>query len=422
MCRPSRLLVFCVAGLIASGCATRCKLTPVDTPSNQLDAWVSWDSSGTPQYNIVALLPWADLRARARSARTSTSRVVLSASVVDACGQEFAGNAWSRQHEIGDHDDDFLAQRVRLRTAAGPQRLSLAVLVQGMEYGPLWQRTFDVPAPQPEGLLLEPPQFMRTPSGGDARGADAAWNVARYYDENTGAPLVRSAVHDFAAARSPMVYALHLQVRDATDDRIVFEAQQEVRRTGSVTPIEVQLPIQGLGRRDVQLRLQDGTRIATSHGSFDIGFADLAEWGSVEAGRELLMLFFSDEEIEMLDATSPAGRAAAWDRLWSSRDPDPTTSTNEFKDAVGRRIQHATVRFSEDGPGWQTDRGRVYVVRGAPDQVDAFQSPNALDRTERWTYDGGDTVFVFVDARGTGQYVLKRTNAPEFLKWMRRER
>jgi GWxTD domain-containing protein len=421
MRRRSRLGVLCIAALFANGCAVRCKLTPVDTPSNRLDAWVSWDSTGTPQYNVVTVLPWSDLLARARSARTSTSRIVLSASVVDACGDALAGHAWSRQHEIGGRsDEDFLEHHVRLRTAAGPQRLTLAVLVQGLEYGPLWQRTFDVPASGPGDLLLEPPQFMRTQGNGGTSAPELSWNVARYYDESMGAPIVHSAVHDFSMA-SGAVYALRVRVRDVADDRTVFEDEHEVRQTGSVTPIEVELPIQGLGRRVLELHLQDGTRIATTQGMFDIGFADLAEWGSVEAGRELLLLFFSREEIETLDAVPAANRAAAWERLWKSRDPDPTTSTNEFKAAVGRRIQHATVRFAEGRPGWQTDRGRVYIVWGTPEQVDAFQSPNALDRTERWTYDGGDTVFVFVDARGTGQYVLKRTNAPDFLQRLRRE-
>ena len=47
---------------------------------------------------------------------------------------------------------------------------------------------------------------------------------------------------------------------------------------------------------------------------------------------------------------------------------------------------------------------------------------NALDRIERWTYDAANIVFVFVDAQATGEYVLRRTNATEFLERMRRKR
>ena len=402
--------------LAATGCATRCRLTPVDTFSNQLDARVSWDSSGAPQYHIIAVYPWDDLQARA--AAKSTSRVILSAAVVDACGNAVAGNAWSRQLDLAARTNAaFFEQRVRLATVAGPQRLTLATLVQGEAYGALWQRTYDLAVLSASGLALEPPEFW-TATAPDT--TEPTWNVARYYDESTGAPLVRATLHD-RAATAGAVYHVRSRVR-AQDDSIVHDGEFDVPQAGSRTTFEVPIPVRGLGRHVLELTVREGTRLASTAGEYDVGVADLASWGGVEAGRELLALLFTDDEIAAVDAAPAPERAAAWERLWRGHDPDAATPRNEFRDTIRQRIQVANVRFSEGRPGWQTDRGRVYVVWGPPEQADSFESPNALDRTERWTYDAGNTVFVFVDAWQTGEYVLKRTNAARFLERLRRQR
>jgi GWxTD domain-containing protein len=54
--------------------------------------------------------------------------------------------------------------------------------------------------------------------------------------------------------------------------------------------------------------------------------------------------------------------------FWERRDPNPATLENEFKIEHYRRIAHANKYFSRDAPrpGWQTDRGRFYIILGEP--------------------------------------------------------
>ena len=419
--RSSAIVMLCAAAALGSGCAARCTLTPVDQVAEGLDAWVSWDSTGAPHYEIVAQLPWADLRARARVARTTTSRIVLSATVVDACGEVVAGHAWPAQFELAAQPEEgFFVRRAHLPTPPGAQRLTLIVLVQGEPYGAAWQRSAVVAAPEPGGLFLEPPQFLVAAGSTEPAATDTRPNAARFFDESSAAARVRTAAHDFAPVPETH-YDIEYRVR-AEDERVVDAGTLAVHGTGRRTPIEWELPLQGFGRYVLELRLRGGTRIASSQGVFDVGFADVAALGGVQAGRELLDLLFEPEELATLEDAPAAQRAARWDSLWRARDPDASTARNEFQDAVVARFQQATRRYSGRSPGWQTDRGRVFIVYGVPEQVDAFQSPNALDRTERWTYDGGNTVFVFVDATGSGEYVLTRTNATAFLARLRRER
>jgi GWxTD domain-containing protein len=65
-------------------------------------------------------------------------------------------------------------------------------------------------------------------------------------------------------------------------------------------------------------------------------------------------------------------------RFWSRRDSIPGTLQNEFRDEFYRRVDYANAHFADPKDparsGMETDRGRIYVIFGAPAQVDVFQA------------------------------------------------
>jgi GWxTD domain-containing protein len=91
------------------------------------------------------------------------------------------------------------------------------------------------------------------------------------------------------------------------------------------------------------------------------------------------------------------------EQFWLRRDPTPGTGENEFKDEHYRRIAYANEHFGSQIPGWKTDRGRIYIVFGPPDEIEDHSS------SINWTYhymDGiGTNVKVqFVDSTGVGEF------------------
>ncbi len=58
--------------------------------------------------------------------------------------------------------------------------------------------------------------------------------------------------------------------------------------------------------------------------------------------------------------------------------------------------------------GWLTDRGRVYIDYGAPDQIDRHPNSSSSKPYEIWTYNSieGGVIFVFVDLTGFNDYIL----------------
>ncbi|HEV2322954.1 MAG TPA: GWxTD domain-containing protein [Terracidiphilus sp.] len=75
-------------------------------------------------------------------------------------------------------------------------------------------------------------------------------------------------------------------------------------------------------------------------------------------------------------------------QFWERRNPDPGSPVNKYKQEHYRRVAYANRHFGETGePGWETDRGHVYVVFGPPDSIDAHPSAdNSSKPFELWHY------------------------------------
>jgi GWxTD domain-containing protein len=110
------------------------------------------------------------------------------------------------------------------------------------------------------------------------------------------------------------------------------------------------------------------------------------------------------------------------EQFWLRRDPTPGTPENEFKEEHYRRIAYANEHYASKIPGWKTDRGRIYITYGPPDEIDSHPSGGAYQRPaaegggktstfpfEQWRYPyiqgiGTDIVIEFVDPTMTGEY------------------
>jgi GWxTD domain-containing protein len=110
------------------------------------------------------------------------------------------------------------------------------------------------------------------------------------------------------------------------------------------------------------------------------------------------------------------------EQFWLRRDPTPDTVENEYKEEHYRRIAYANERFASGIPGWKTDRGRIYITFGPPDERDEHPSGGTYERPtaegggetttfpfEDWRYRyiegiGNDVNIEFVDTTMTGEY------------------
>jgi len=99
------------------------------------------------------------------------------------------------------------------------------------------------------------------------------------------------------------------------------------------------------------------------------------------------------------------------EQFWQRRDLTPGTAKNEFMEEHYRRIRYAGERFrSPSKTGWKTDRGRIYIVYGPPEEIESHPSGRAGGPPfEKWLYNfiqgiGQGVIVEFVDVSRDGEY------------------
>jgi GWxTD domain-containing protein len=113
--------------------------------------------------------------------------------------------------------------------------------------------------------------------------------------------------------------------------------------------------------------------------------------------------------------------------FWRRRDPDPDTDENEYREEYYERIAYANEHYTSGIPGWKTDRGRIYIMYGKPDELETHPSGGSYDRPsyegggntstypfEIWFYRylpgvGSGIEIEFVDPTGSGEYHIARS-------------
>src|SRR6266576_274051 len=114
------------------------------------------------------------------------------------------------------------------------------------------------------------------------------------------------------------------------------------------------------------------------------------------------------------------------EEFWRRRDPDPDTDENEFREEYYERIAYANEHYASGIPGWKTDRGRIYITWGKPDETESHPSGGTYNREsyegggststypfEKWFYRylpgvGSGIEIEFVDPTGSGEYRIAR--------------
>ncbi len=126
--------------------------------------------------------------------------------------------------------------------------------------------------------------------------------------------------------------------------------------------------------------------------------------------------FASDQELATLRSLKdPQSRTVFLLKFWKRYDPDPETPKNEFLPEFFRRVRYADTHFTEGRRlGRYTDRGRIYIKYGPPDQVERKTLAFGERDSEKWIYFQRGTVeFVFVDLQGNNTYELVYSSIPE---------
>lgn len=117
---------------------------------------------------------------------------------------------------------------------------------------------------------------------------------------------------------------------------------------------------------------------------------------------EELEYFVSPAEYRYFNSLKKEGKASYLKKFWAAR------NYNE----ISEKFAYAKDHYAEGNKlGYKTDRGRIYIKFGAPDEVEKNTIEIGEFRPyECWHYYNG-LEFIFVDIRATSEYTLIWTNA-----------
>src|SRR5580698_7576837 len=96
--------------------------------------------------------------------------------------------------------------------------------------------------------------------------------------------------------------------------------------------------------------------------------------------EDVSYIITDEERAAFKQANDDEEREQFIEQFWLRRDPTPDTDENEFKEEHYRRIAYANEHFASGLPGWRTDRGRIYIMWGPPDEVDSHPTGGEWDR------------------------------------------
>jgi len=131
--------------------------------------------------------------------------------------------------------------------------------------------------------------------------------------------------------------------------------------------------------------------------------------------EEAVYIITGTEREVFLKLQSDRERDLFIEAFWKQRDPTPGTPENEFKTEHYRRIAHANRYLGRDAPrpGWQTDRGRIYIILGEPQDTQRFEGKSSTYDAEVWFYQGKTDLglppgfnVVFFKEGGSGAFKL----------------
>jgi GWxTD domain-containing protein len=318
--------------------------------------------------------------------------------------QPFTGKFGERQIkvEIPNFSD---TSKVSLSSVELSYKIEMLPKVDTLDINPLHKSSRNV-VPNPTGIFLNADSLM--------------YFYAEIYNLKFGPKINRN-------------YSVHYMINDASGTTVADYGTRQYLKPGTSAVVSSAIDISDLpeGRFAFVLEVQDdenGSIIQTSKG-FNLLYrtSELAPAVSEEQFSEddaelmekIVRTYGTDQERSLYKNADLEGKKEVLKMFWSRRDPTPDTRYNEFKEEAFRRFAYANQKFSVNlvnkTDGWKTDRGRIYMRYGAPDDIEYHPSSPEIEPYERWVYYSygkqGTIYFIFVDETGYGNYVLKHSTA-----------
>jgi GWxTD domain-containing protein len=198
-----------------------------------------------------------------------------------------------------------------------------------------------------------------------------------------------------------------------------------LQRHGNLLSGSVSIPISRVGIGVANVTFTRGDATDTVRTPVFVSFGDGIPLLSYDEMLLQLRYYAAPDRIRILRNAPLEQRGAVWAEFLRSTDPAPSTPEHEGLQAYFARVMQANSRFREEGvgrTGWLSDRGKVFVSLGEPDQM-YEQSTNtplnsgsvgARGRLQYWEYAQYRLRLLFYDESGAGRWRITPASEADF--------
>jgi len=97
--------------------------------------------------------------------------------------------------------------------------------------------------------------------------------------------------------------------------------------------------------------------------------------------------------------------------FWKKKDTNPVTPKFELREEYFKRVSEANKKYKQGfADGWKSDRGRIFILYGPPDDIERHFMEANVKNYEIWTYEyiegGTEAIFAETSTSGEGIYYL----------------
>jgi len=223
------------------------------------------------------------------------------------------------------------------------------------------------------------------------------WFYFEIYDVRSSPPM-------------PSTYRAIYQIIDPSGE-VVLSDTASIQKDKMVTDTFHDFQVAALEEDQylLQVTVQDPVngRTTTQKTTFQVRWSTLGQVAKdYEEAVEQLRYIATDDEYKELKKAEGEERRKVWLEFWEERDPTPGTPANEMRTEYYRRIEYANRNFAVVSTGWRTDRGRVYIIHGPPDDIERHPMEIGGKPYQIWHYYSTNRRFYFIDEDGYGDYKL----------------
>lgn len=236
--------------------------------------------------------------------------------------------------------------------------------------------------------------------------------------------IIPNVSRNLVSDRDPldMFYEIYSDTnRNLTIDYEIFnESVQQVYTSSQIVKVKsgknqifhnLDSLVLDLGKHLLKVSLKDSTQkvIDTSIKSFTSRWVGVPVYiTDLDKAIDQMIYLASPEELSYIrDAETRIEKSKRFVAFWKKQDPNPADEYNPVFNEYYSRVAYANQNFTTYSlDGWKSDRGMVFIILGAPDNIDRHPFEYYAKPYEVWQYYNLNKQFIFMDYSGFGDYRL----------------